>query len=122
METSLSEKDRCVTAQILDSCRVSVAVRPQHKIYNGLLLSGRKQLLLDRLVPTRLAAVVAVPLSGTREGIGRCNKLAGRNGLASIARYRHDVQRELTALQGACHVRCDAYYAVKSADDTESEY
>jgi hypothetical protein len=59
-----SEKYRCITAQILDSCRVPITIRSEDKVYNGLFLMWREQLLLDRLVLSCLSSVIAMPLGG----------------------------------------------------------
>ena len=59
-----SEKDRCIPAQILDSCRVPITIRSKDKVYNGLFLMWREQLLLDRLVLSCLSSVIAMPLGG----------------------------------------------------------
>ena len=62
-----SKKDRCITAQILDSCRVLITIRAEDKIYNGLFLMWGEQLLLDRLVLLCLSSVIAMPLGGRRK-------------------------------------------------------
>jgi len=59
-----SEMDRRITAQILDSRRVPITIRSEDKVYNGLFLMLREQLLLDRLVLLYLSSVIAMPLGG----------------------------------------------------------
>lgn len=48
--------------QILDSCREPVTVRSEDKVYDGMFLTLREQLLLDGLLMARLSSVVAMPL------------------------------------------------------------
>jgi hypothetical protein len=64
----------CITAQILDSCRVPITIRSEDKFYNGLFLMWREQLLLNRLVLSCLSSVTAMPLSG--RGNRRCCRFA----------------------------------------------
>lgn len=61
-------EDRCITAQILHSCRKPVAVCSEDEVYDGMFLTWREQLLLDGFVTACLSSVVAMPLSGRGKG------------------------------------------------------
>lgn len=102
---SSSVKDRCMRTQVLESRKVSAAVRPNDRIYDGLVFMLYGQLLLDRLIPTRLMA------EGARAGAYALLP-PGATILHVSQRFRHDVQA-LASPQGAA-VTADTTWCLRS--------
>lgn len=75
-----------IKSQILDSRRVSVTVCSDDALHNFLLFTRFEQLLLGRLISTRLSVMEAMPQLGWRKGRRDCIALGGRNVFARLLR------------------------------------